>query len=63
MVNTAQLQPDSVQDKALSEKFSSQFFCRYVYNSSIKQSTVSKELDVQKSVWKNGLLKATFLNL
>ena len=44
MVNTAQLQPDYVPD----EKLSGQYSCRYVYNSSVKQSIAAKKFAWQK---------------
>ena len=51
MVNTAQLQPDYVQDQVHNETFSSQYPCRYVYNSSVKQSIVVNEFVAQKYTW------------
>ena len=58
MVNSAQLQPDCVQDKASSKKFSSHFSCRYVYNSSTNQSNVLQELNVEKSTWQKWCIES-----
>ena len=63
MVKTAQLQPDYVQDQVFNQKNSSEFPCRYVYNSSVKQSIVVNEFAVQKNTWKNGLVTVIVLNL
>ena len=49
IINTAQLQPDYVQDQALNDKFSSQYSCRYAYNSSVKQSIVLNEFAAEKT--------------
>ena len=63
MVNTAQLQPDYVQDQVPDENFSSQYSCRYVYNSSVKQSILVNEFTAKNLHGKNGLVTAIVLNL
>ena len=52
MVNTAQLQPDYVQDKTSCIKNSSHFSCRYVYNSSLAKCKHVDEIAVDKNTWK-----------
>ena len=44
MVNTAQLQPDYVQDQVPNSNLYSKFSCRCVYNSSVKQSIAAMNL-------------------
>ena len=63
MVNTAQLQPDYVQDQVPEEKLSSQYSCRYVYNSSVKQSILVNEIAAKNLHGKNGLVTVIVLNL
>ena len=52
MVNTAQLQPDYVQDRTSGRKNFNNFSCRYVYNSSLRNCTNVDEIVVHRNTWK-----------
>ena len=52
MVNTAQSQPDYVQDSNFIRKSSSHFSCRYVYNSLSENHGYAEELAAHTDTWK-----------
>ena len=52
MVNTAQSQPDYVQDRTSDVKNSSHFSCRYVYNSLLQSGRYANEIAVHRNTWK-----------
>ena len=51
MANTAQLQPDYVQDRTSDIKKSKHFSCRYVYNSLLDSTRCANEIAVHRSTW------------
>ena len=64
MVNTAQSQPDYVQDRTSDIKNSNHFSCRYVYNSLLESSRYANEISFSIEIHgKNGFMIVVFLNL
>ena len=59
MVNTAQSQPDYVQDRISDVKNSKHFSCRYVYNSSLHSTRCANEISVHRNMWKKWLHNST----
>ena len=55
MVNTAQSQPDYVQDRTSDIKNSNHFSCRYVYNSFLESTRCANEIAVHRNTWKKWL--------
>ena len=52
MVNTAQSQPDYVQNRTSDVKNSNHFSYRYVYNSLLQSGRYANEIAVHRNTWK-----------